>query len=176
MDWEIFWTVLGGAVGGATISGIVALVVKSLDRKHEQRIWLRNTQHRTYIEVGTFLKDYSWKLREDPDYASEDVHNKLVKLSVELPMVSSHKVDVLYTVFANQAIAYIQARKAGLSIDQTTFDLLQTSVDMLTKQMGQDLHQKRPDRKAKKALKSQKKWDRKEKEKLKRKEESGDKE
>lgn len=140
---SLFWTIVASAFGGALISGVIALLVKFIDRRHEQKIWLRNTQHKTYIEVATFLKDYSWKLRDDPKYASEEVHKKLLMISIELPMICSNKVGVRYTNFVNMLNTYLDSRKNGHPWDDVRFNLLQNSMHALTEQMGQDVHKRK---------------------------------
>lgn len=53
MDWQIFWTVLGGAFGGALIASLTSIIVTRLNHRNDQESWLRDQRQILYIETST---------------------------------------------------------------------------------------------------------------------------
>ncbi|WP_146145800.1 hypothetical protein [Arthrobacter woluwensis] len=54
---EIWIPLLGRALGGAVISGLVAFAKTLLDHRHERRIWLRDKKFEIYTALVQFLLD-----------------------------------------------------------------------------------------------------------------------
>lgn len=53
MDWQLFWTVLGGAFGGALIGSLTSIVVAKLNHRNDQQSWIREQRRKLYVETAS---------------------------------------------------------------------------------------------------------------------------
>lgn len=53
MDWQIFWTVLGGAFGGALIGALATILVTRMNHKHASTTWLKEQRLALYAQTCT---------------------------------------------------------------------------------------------------------------------------
>jgi len=53
MDWQIFWTVLGGAFGGALIGALATILVTRMNHRHASTTWLKEQRLALYAQTCT---------------------------------------------------------------------------------------------------------------------------
>jgi len=53
MDWQIFWTILGGAFGGALVGSLTSVLVTKLNHQNEQQSWIREQRQKLYLQTAS---------------------------------------------------------------------------------------------------------------------------
>lgn len=116
MDWQIFWTALTGAVGGAIIGGGATFMVTILSHRHERKQWLRKERLEAYASMLEFLSNVHDEIRLSAASESDmPLHHfqQLNKVSGRTNMLASPRVSKLMGEYATQFGLTSTARQSG---------------------------------------------------------------
>lgn len=98
MDWQILWTVFGGALGGALIGALATIFVTRMNHNNEHQKWLREEKLGAYLAaLGIYRKFFSKQIlggtsNDTPASLLEDLRDAVNRVELLAPMHIVKKV------------------------------------------------------------------------------------
>lgn len=100
---------VGGAAGGAVITGIFGLVKSRQDTRTEHKQWLRNERVKVYSEFLSEIKEETWKLQTSPSPQTVTLSFPVDRLA-RIDIVGSETVRAAALEYAQQKNGYETSR------------------------------------------------------------------